>query len=140
MTVPEESHALGEWRRRREHVVDPPLLQLADGKPSTWRAGRGERGRLGGLGLNESVDGLAETVGQSRVELGWRVAHGRAAEEVHDARGLGAEGRDPVRGGGRGVRRGDLLHRPTKKPDDSDPDTGGGCGGARLAPRDAAWV
>jgi hypothetical protein len=40
VAVPEQRHALGERRGGAEDVVEPPLLQLADGKTA---AGRGRR-------------------------------------------------------------------------------------------------
>jgi len=46
VAVPEERHPLGERRRRAEHVVEPPLLQLRDREAAAWRVRGRERRRL----------------------------------------------------------------------------------------------
>ena len=70
MAVPEKSHSFREGRRSAEHVIDPPLLQLRDGKASTWSGRRGELRWLNRLRLDQSVDGPVEPVGKGGFELG----------------------------------------------------------------------
>jgi hypothetical protein len=98
VAVPEERHALAKRGRRVEHVVDPPLLELADVEPLLLRGivATGEGERLGDRGLEHPVERLRVAVGLRLRELGVGGAEGGAPQQMRDARGLGAEWREPV--------------------------------------------
>jgi hypothetical protein len=88
MAVPEQRHPLGEWSRRADHVIDPPLLQPCRGEfPAGCRC-RVQDGRLSRLAFDQPIDGLAETVGKRRIELR-RTSFGYTpAQQLHHPRGL----------------------------------------------------
>ena len=136
VAVPEERHALGERGRRAEHVVDPPLLELGD-RETTARSVCGREGRrFSRRRFDQPIDGLVESVGQRGVELRRCVAEARSPQQMHHARRLGFQGRDPVRRRAR-ARRGDVLHRPAQEANHPHTDAGGDRGAERLPPGDA---
>src|SRR6185312_14231889 len=98
VTVPEERHALAERRRAREHLLDPPLLQLPDLQALLLRRliATGEDRRLRERRVDQSIDGLRISLALRLVELGLRRAERRAAQQMRDARGLTRKRRNPV--------------------------------------------
>jgi len=62
VAVPEKRHPFRKWRRRGQHVIDPPLLKLGDRKTTAGRVRGQEQGRLRRLGFDQAIDGLAESV------------------------------------------------------------------------------
>src|SRR5439155_25341834 len=86
VAVPEERHALAERRLRREHVVDPPLLQLRDRKALVHvrLVAARERWRLLDRRREEPVDGLRVALALRLLQLRLRRAEGEAPQQLRD--------------------------------------------------------
>src|SRR5439155_24414582 len=84
MPVPEERHALREGCRRAQHPVEPPGDQVL--RPDRLVLRRvvrtGEHRRLGGLCLDQTVDGVLEAVLYCLLVLGGRLGESRAKQKM----------------------------------------------------------
>ena len=137
VAVPEQRHALRERCRRAEHVVEPPLLQLSDIESAAGRRRGGEGSGLGRACLDQPVDSLVEPVGQRRLQLRGRVSEAGAPQELHDARRLRTQWRDPVQRSS-GLRFGQALHRSAQQANRANADSGGDSRRQGLAAGDAS--